>query len=72
MSPVKDLEIELEVARHSSTLSRMLSSEEVDQNDLENANETHVDINMDNGRTMGFYRDKEVKYADFFSGRKGM
>ena len=31
---------------------------------MENIDETHFFINMDNGRTLGFRGDSNVKYAD--------
>ena len=34
--------------------------------------ETHFVINLDNGRTLGFREDENVKYADVFSGGEGM
>ena len=43
----------------------------MDENDVENADETHFIINFDNGRTLGFSGDKEVKYADVVSRSEG-
>jgi hypothetical protein len=35
-----------------------------DENLIENIDETHFIINMDNGRTLGFRGDTTVKYAN--------
>ena len=42
------------------------------EEDIENADETHFVVNMDNGRTFGFTGDVEVRYADVTSGGEGM
>ncbi|CAM6103572.1 unnamed protein product [Calypogeia fissa] len=39
---------------------------------VENIDETYFVINMDNGRTLGFVGDTEVKYADVVSGGVGL
>lgn len=39
---------------------------------VENVDETHSVINMDNGKTLGFQGDENVKYADVVSGGIGM
>ena len=39
---------------------------------VENVDETHFIINMDNGKTLGFRGDNDVKYADVVSGGVGM
>ena len=39
---------------------------------IENADETHFIINCDNGRTLGFKGDEHVKYADVVSAGVGM
>lgn len=72
MSPQKELEIEIDVSRHLGKLKRMLSSGEVDENNIGNADETHFVVNMDNGRTLGFAGSSDVKYADVVSGGEGM
>eukprot|EP00171_Calliarthron_tuberculosum_P003520 IDg3520t1 len=50
----------------------MLTSGQIDENDLGNADETHFLFNVDNGRTLGFAGQSEVKYADVVSGGEGM
>lgn len=72
LSPEKELQIERDVARHLGQMSRLLSSGEVDENDLGNADETHFIINLDNGRTLGFAGEDDVKYVDVVSGGEGM
>lgn len=37
-----------------------------------NIDKMHFVINMDNGCTLGFHRDKEVKYTDMVLGGMGM
>jgi hypothetical protein len=44
----------------------------LDENLVENVDETHFIINVDNGRTLGFRGDNDVKYADVVSGGVGM
>lgn len=43
-------------------------SGELDENYQENMDEIHFLINMNNGRTLGFRGDREVKYAEVVSG----
>ena len=70
-SPAKEEELEASVAHHLGTVSGLLSAGKMDENDVENADETNFIINVDNGRTLGFSGDKEVKYADVVSGGEG-
>ena len=67
-SPEKMEFIEKEVAFHLEQLARQFESGEIDENDVENADETHFVINYDNGRTLGFAGEEAVKYADVVSG----
>ena len=39
---------------------------------MENIDETHFVINLDNGRTLGFRGDTTVKYAEVVSGGESM
>eukprot|EP00171_Calliarthron_tuberculosum_P022372 IDg22372t1 len=71
-SPAKELFIEKEVAFHLGVLARQFRNKELDEIDVENADETHFVINIDNGRTLGFSGESEVKYADVVSGGEGM
>lgn len=72
LSPDQQISIEQDVALHLGKMKRMLQSGEVDENDLENADETHFVVNMDNGRTLGFAGESDVKYADVVSAGEGM
>lgn len=71
MSPRKEEEIELTVAAHLGTMSGLFEGHRLDEDDIENADETHFVINVDNGRTLGFCGTSEVKYADVVSGGEG-
>lgn len=44
----------------------------VDENDVGNADETHLIINVENGRTLGFAGMSDMKYADVVSGGEGV
>lgn len=72
VSPAKQEFIEREVAFHLGCMARQFRSGELDENNLENADETHFQINFDNGRTLGFSGEDDVKYADVVSGGDGM
>lgn len=64
--------IERSVAYHLGEMQRAFESGELDEDDVENIDETHFVINMDNGLTLGFAGDDDVKYADVVSGGEGM
>ena len=44
----------------------------LNENFVENVDETHFVVNMDNGKTLGFRGDNDVKYSDVVSGGVGM
>ncbi len=44
----------------------------MDENLIENIDETHFVISMDNGRTLGFAGDDNEKYADVVIGGEGI
>ena len=44
----------------------------LDENLVENVDETHSVVNMDNGKTLGSRGDNDVKYADVVSDGVGM
>lgn len=44
----------------------------LDEEDVENGDETHLLINVDNGMNLGFRGTEEVKYLDVTSGGEGM
>jgi hypothetical protein len=64
--------IEKEIAYHLGVVALDFQSGALDENLVENADETHFVINMDNGKTLGFRGDNDVKYADVVSGGMGM
>ena len=43
-----------------------------DENLMENIDETHFVVNMDNGRTLGFWGDTSTKYAEVVSSGDSM
>ena len=53
-------------------LSRGFESGELIEDLIENVDETHFIINMNNGKTLGFRRDDIVKYVDVVSGGVGI
>ena len=57
---------------HLGVVQRGFLSEEYHEDFIENVDETHFVINMDNGRTLGFRGDQAVKYADVVSGGEAM
>lgn len=67
----KVLEIENTVAAHLGRISELFATNQIDENDVENADETSFAINFDNGKTLGFCGAAEVKYADVVSGGEG-
>ena len=71
-SPEKEQEIEMQVAYHLGVLNRGFQDGTFDENLMENIDETHFVVNMDNGRTLGFHGDTTVKYADVVSGGDSM
>ena len=72
VSPEKRDYIEKAVAFHMGELHRGFEFGELDEEVLCNLDETHFIFNCDNGRTLGFRGDSDVKYADVVSGGVGM
>lgn len=68
VSPTKQLQIEKSVAYHLGELMLGFESGLLNEDRIENADETHFMFNMDNGRTLGIKGDKHIKYADVVSG----
>lgn len=64
----KEEHIKKTVAFHLGQLKRAFQSGHFKEEDIENADETHFVINMDNGKTLGFIGDNDVKYLDVVSG----
>ena len=71
LSSEKEKYIEKTVAYHLGQVKREFDSG-MDENYIENMDETHFVINVDSGTTLGFQGDKKVKYADVSSGGEGM
>jgi hypothetical protein len=63
---------EKEIAYHLGVIAREFQWGALDENLVENADETHFVINMDNGKTLGFSGENDVKYAEVVSGGMGM
>ena len=72
VSREKQLYIEKSVAFHLGQVCRDFAFGDLDEECVENMDETHFVINMDNGRTLGFKGDGDVKYADVVSGGEKM
>lgn len=72
VSPVKQEMIEKEVAYDFGVMKTAFESGELDEDMMENVDETHFVVNMDNGRTLEFVGCGDVKHADVSSGGQGM
>ncbi|KAK1942918.1 hypothetical protein P3T76_005555 [Phytophthora citrophthora] len=72
LSEVKILHIEKQVAFHLGELQRGFADGSLDENAIENIDETHFVVDFDNGKTLGFCGDETDKYADVVSGGEGM
>jgi hypothetical protein len=71
-SPRKELQIEMQAAHHLDVLQRGFQTCIFDENLIENIDETHFVVNVDNGRTLGFRGDTTVKYTNVVSGGDSM
>jgi hypothetical protein len=71
-SPGKEIQIEMQATHHLGVLQRGFQTDIFDKNLIENIDETHFVVNMDNGRTLGFRGDTTMKYADVVSGDDSM
>lgn len=71
MSHRKEEEIKLTIAAHLGTMSELFEGHRIEEKDIENANETHFLINVEDGKTLDFCGISEVKYADVGSGDEG-
>ena len=71
-SPSKELHIEMQTAYHMGVLHRGFLSGIFQEHLMENLDETHFVVNLDNGKTLGFRGDTTVKYADVVSGIESM
>lgn len=57
---------------HLGEMCRAFGDKLLNEDVVENLDETHFMLNMDNSRTLGFVGDENVKYADVSSGGEGM
>ncbi|CAM6124006.1 unnamed protein product [Calypogeia fissa] len=71
-SPAHQEFMERTVAYHIGIVQRQFQAGELNEDMVENIDETHFVFNMDNGKTLGFLGDTEVKYANVVSGGEGM
>ena len=72
VSLAKQTYIQQTIAFHMGELQRGFIQGDLYDDLVENVDETHFIVNMDNGRTLGFRGDDDVKYADVVSGGLGM
>ena len=72
VSQAKQTYIQQTIAFHMGELQRGFIQGDLHDDLVENVDETHFIVNMDNGRTLGFRGDDAVKYADVVSGGLGM
>jgi len=72
ISPVKQELIEQEIAYHLGVVKLAFDAKELEEDLVENIDETHFVLNMDNGKTLGFIAENEVKHVDVSSGGDGM
>ena len=68
----KELQIEKATMYHLGVLQRSFGSGIFDENLMENVDEIHFVVNLDNSRSLGFRGDTTVKYAEVVSGGKPM
>ena len=72
VSASKQEYIEHFVAFHLGLLKHQFDLEELEENLIEIADETHFIINCDNEKTLGFKGDEHFKYDDVVFGGIGM
>src|SRR4051812_21339881 len=72
VSAAKTKFIECCIAYHLGQMKKQFENGELEEDTIENMDEMHFIINMDNGRTLGFKGDSEIKYTDVVSGGTGM
>jgi hypothetical protein len=68
----KELQIEMGTTYHLGVLQRGFQSGKFDGNVMENIDETHFVVNLDNGHILGFRGDTSVTYAKVVSGGDSM
>nr|CCA24803.1 predicted protein putative [Albugo laibachii Nc14] len=57
---------------HISAMKRGFASGALNEDTIESIDKTHFVIDFDNGRTLEFVGEKQIKYADVVSGGEGM
>ena len=67
-SPAKERHVRMLVAFHLGTLHRGFLSGKFNENYMENVDEIHFLINVDNMKILGFRGNQAVKYSDVVSG----
>ena len=67
-SPQKEAQTKMNTTFYLGSFQSSLFNENL----MENIDETHFSINMDNGKTLGFCGDTIVKYADVVAGGEAM
>lgn len=72
VSAEKQAWIEKHVAYLLGCVAQDMLSDALDEQYIENADETHFMVNMDDGKTLGFRGDDQVKYTDVVFGGEGM
>lgn len=72
VSAAKQLSIEQAVAYHLGCVKRDFDAGVLDENMVENIDETHFVVNMDNKKTIAVKGTDTVKYQDVVSGGEGM
>jgi DDE superfamily endonuclease len=72
VSSEKQLSIEKNIAYHLGQVKRDFDSGVLDENLVENADETHFVDNMDSKKTLALKGAENVKYADVVGGGEGM
>ena len=60
----KEFQIERSIVYHLGVLKRGFENRLFDENLMENIDEMHLVVNMDNGTILGFWGDTLVKYAE--------
>ena len=68
LSSEKEALLEKTVSYYMGELQPGFESGLLNEDNIENADETHFVFNMDNRKTLGFVGDKHIKYADVVSG----
>lgn len=53
-----------QVEMHLGVRSGLFDPITLEEKDVENTDETHFTINVDNSKTLGFFRSSEIEYGD--------